>query len=123
MTSKRRLQIEAEIFEDSIKNLEDFLVYEVLDHMYSIEAISGYVNQKRLDMINEILDVFTKQHYWREEGNPIEFSDEIIEVVTGFSKGVKSFIKDVKKNKMTIQELVAFHRVLVKNPEWYTLFN
>jgi hypothetical protein len=53
----------------------------------------------------------------------VEFSDEIIEVVTGFSKGVKSFIKDVKKNKMTIQELVAFHRVLVKNPEWYTLFN
>lgn len=122
MVSKRRLQIEAEIFEDSIRNLEDFTVCEVLNHLYSLEAISEYIEMKRKELIKDILDVFKKQYYWRDEGNPVEFSDDIIEIVTGFSLGVKKIIKEIRKNKMTIFELVAYHRVLVKNEDWYTLF-
>lgn len=89
-----------------------FGIEEVLDYGYTINEVEYYLNKKKINIQNEILDFFRecKKYSWRETGEPIQIDQTFIAEVIGFDGNVTAFKRHLKK--ATAQELAKYRNVI-----------
>ena len=107
------------MFDDAINLLSRYSAKEVIPFLYTIEEIEKYLTWKRTDLSKAILLALNKTCYYRDEGNLVQFTDELIEIVTGFERGLTAFIKEVKSKKIQTSTLLQYYNLIVKSDEWY----
>ena len=116
---KETIERQGQWFTDAMDIMRDHRAMEVLPCLFELRHIEQYVNNTKTRMISEIQAVFSREYYWPETGDPVEFDPHFFDYYLQLSLcNVPNFKKFIQSKKTTTSQLSEYYKRLVEHPEF-----
>lgn len=93
-----KAEIELEDFIDLLQKVKDHPIEDVLPRLYSLREIDDYAKKSRLTIVTEILEIFSKKYYWRENGDKVDFNSLDLDYALLFEGTLQEFKKLIRSD-------------------------